>query len=232
MDYFYGHLIDENRAELTESDSTHSTKVMRLKMGDKISFTDGLGHLYLGRIDGMGKRTSVQIEEKKFFDPPSYELNLVVSPTKNINRVELMLEKATELGINSFQIIWSENSERKKVREDRLQKIAIAAMKQSQKVYLPKVSVSGKLKDHQSKAQQKFIGHCHPEFQREYLPDLINPGQSYEMLVGPEGDFSPEEVEWAINKGYQSVHIGPNRLRTETAGIYIAALFYHLHMGS
>lgn len=230
MDYYYGYLVNETQAVLTPEDSVHCTRVMRKSNGQRLQFTDGKGHLYHGIISNIDKIVHLEVTEKESIPPLPYTLDLVIAPTKNISRIESLVEKATEFGINSIKAIWTHRSERKKIREDRLKKIALSAMKQSKKVYLPEIKASSKFTDHIASSDLKFIAHCNEEFERQNLAKIIQAQHHIEILIGPEGDFDTEEIEWAHAQGYQSVHLGPHRLRTETAGLFIAALCYQKYL--
>jgi|SRR5690606_16382529 len=209
---------------LAEEESKHAVRVLRLVSGDKVVLVDGVGGWYEAEIiDPHPKRTTLQIlqviEEYQRF---AYHIHIAVAPTKNIDRIEWFLEKATEIGIQEFTPIIAEHSERKEVKVDRLKKIAIAAMKQSLKAYLPKInpaiSLGQFLKEQENKSSAKVIAHC-VDGEKSYLAQVLKPREDYLILIGPEGDFSEREIEQAQASGYTPISLGESRLRTETAAL-------------
>lgn len=218
---------------LPPSDSAHCSRVLRLQPGDMIECVDGRGGLYRCRItvsDPRKTRAEVISEEKLQRFWPS-ELTIAVAPTKNADRMEWALEKMTEFGIDRFVPVRCEHSERKDINRDRLEKIAVSAMKQSLKALLPDISPTVRLKDFLKAcgAEQKFICWCSDEFIRRDLLDELKPGKSTAVLIGPEGDFSPDEVKMAIGAGFVPVTLGPARLRTETAALDACHSFHILN---
>ncbi len=224
MQLYFTYKIESDFAFLDEEEYIHVVKTLRKKQGDRLELMDGKGFYYGAEITEIGKK-EVKLRILSSREIPlnwDFDLQLAVAPTKNIDRTEWMLEKCVEIGINSFSPILCRHSERKQIRTDRLEKIALAAAKQSQKSVLPKIS---ELTDfgkfvRESKADQKFIAHC----QSTELAELKNafvysPGTSVLVLIGPEGDFSPDEVALAISHGFKAVSLGKSRLRTETAGL-------------
>lgn len=224
MQLYYTYKIDSGFAYLDEEEYIHVVKTLRKKQGDKLQLMDGNGFYYEAEITEIGKK-EVKLRILSSRREPlnwDFDIHLAVAPTKNIDRIEWMLEKCVEIGINSFTPILCRHSERKQLRVDRLEKIALAAAKQSQKSVLPKIN---ELTDFdkfvkEAKAEQKFIAHC----QSNELSELKNafeykPEGSVLVLIGPEGDFSPEEVALAISFGFKAVSLGKSRLRTETAGL-------------
>lgn len=209
---------------LSEEESKHAIRVLRMDAGDRLHLIDGRGGLYEAQIiDPHPKRTVLVIlNVEENFNKPQYHLHIAVGPTKNIDRIEWFLEKATEVGIQEITPIICEHSERKEVKLDRLNKVIVAAMKQSLKAYLPKlnppVSFKQFLKDIPKKGIQKVIAHC-VDAEKQYLDQLLAPAQHYIILIGPEGDFSTEEIDLALENGFDPISLGDARLRTETAAL-------------
>lgn len=207
---------------LPPDESKHCIRVLRLQSGDIIHMTDGKGNLYTTRIiDDNVKRCMLEVTETKIeYGKRNFRLHMAVAPTKNINRFEWFLEKATEFGIDEITPIICENSERRIIKTDRLNKIIISAMKQSLKAYLPKLNEAVKFSDFikQETANSKFIAYC-SENHRDLLKNVTDQNKDIEILIGPEGDFSNKEVEMALANGFKAVSLGQSRLRTETAAI-------------
>lgn len=209
---------------LSEEESKHAIRVLRLQVGDKVHLIDGRGGLYEAEIlDPHPKRTVLTIlNVKENYQQSSYHLHIAIAPTKNIDRFEWFLEKATEIGIHEITPLICEHSERKEVKLDRLNKVIVAAMKQSLKAYIPKlnpaITFSQFCKQQESNTATKVIAHC-IDSEKQYLNEVLQSEQHYILLIGPEGDFSTLEIEQALNLGYQPISLGEARLRTETAGI-------------
>ena len=217
-------LFDRNfipGATLCEEESLHCVKVMRHKAGDEIHVTDGEGHLYvcaLERADSRGCELTVKSCED--VPTPSHFLHVAVAPTKNIDRLEWFVEKAVEFGISRITPIYCEHSERNHIRIDRLERIAIAACKQSLKCHAPVISAPIACSEliAQSDEQQKFILHCGAT-PKPHLWNAATTGVSSIILIGPEGDFSEKEIHSALSYGFTECTLGPERLRTETAAV-------------
>jgi len=207
---------------LPEEESQHAVKVLRLQIGEEIAVVDGVGGFYIARITNPHpKHCGFEITEvKSGFGKHGYKLHIAIAPTKNIERLEWFLEKATEIGVDEITPVVCRFSERKIVKEERLQKIIVAAAKQSLKAYFPKlnplITFDELMKNHQ--ASQKFIAHCYEEDKKLFQKE-IKPSSDVLILIGPEGDFSKEEVQKAISLGFIPVSLGNSRLRTETAGV-------------
>lgn len=209
---------------LSEEESKHAIRVLRMDTGDRLHLIDGRGGLYEAQIiDPHPKRTVLTIltvEEE--FQRSKYHLHIAVGPTKNIDRIEWFLEKATEVGIQEITPVICEHSERKEVKLDRLNKVVVAAMKQSLKAYLPKlnpaVSFKQFLREIPTEGVQKAIAHC-VDAEKKYLNQVLEPAQHYIILIGPEGDFSEEEIDLALQMGFHPISLGEARLRTETAAL-------------
>ncbi len=207
---------------LPEEESQHAIKVLRLQIGDSITVVDGIGGFYNAQITNphhkhCGFKITETIAE---FGKRDYKLHIAIAPTKNIERLEWFIEKATEIGIDEITPIICRHSERKIIKAERLEKIIVSAAKQSVKAYFPKLNAlctfEELIKEHH--ASQKFIAHCYEE-DKKLLQEEIIKSMNVLILIGPEGDFSKEEVEKAISAGFNPVSLGHSRLRTETAGV-------------
>lgn len=211
--------------ELPEEEAKHCTRVLRLGAGDEIHLTDGKGFLYKAVITlATPRRCRFHIEEKQDYDKPwNGRLCIGVAPTKNMDRTEWFAEKATEIGVDAFYFLDCKFSERKVLKTERIRKIIISAMKQSQKGLLPDIhemmSFETFLKETTGQFKgQKFIAHCY-EGEKPLLQQSLKRGEDALVLVGPEGDFSIEEVQAAEAAGFQPISLGKSRLRTETAAL-------------
>jgi len=224
MNIFYTPDISGKFYTLEESESKHCVKVLRKSAGDRLVLVDGKGGWYEASItDPNPRKCSVEvIREIQLFEKRGYSLHLAVAPTKNIERFEWMIEKATEIGVDEITPLLCEHSERKQVNIERLQKVIIAAMKQSLKAYLPRLNNLTNFETFLSNDFEaiKFIAHC-DEGNKKHLFKQIKPKEKILVLVGPEGDFSPDEIKMARESGFLEVSLGNSRLRTETAGIVV-----------
>jgi len=226
---FYACPVEQPFHPLNEEESRHVCRTLRLKEGDELFLTDGKGHLHGCRIDHAHPAgCRLRIISTETIPASGLKLHIAMAPTKNINRFEWFLEKATEIGISEITLLICAHSERTVVKTDRLRKILISAMKQSLKCWLPVlhepitfsdlIHLVSKTESLVDFPQQKFIAWCESG-DAELLQKIYQPGSSALILIGPEGDFSPEEVEQAIHAGFIPVSLGKSRLRTETAGI-------------
>lgn len=204
---------------LSEDESKHACKVMRLKEGDSILLINGLGDEFTAIItDAHPKKCALEIVSVRSEEKPPYAIHIAIAPTKNSDRLEWFIEKATEIGVTEITLLACDKSERKVQKRERLEKILVSAIKQSKRLFLPQlneiVSTTQFIETHPN----GLIAHCYDEtkvsiqtaFQTNNCP----------ILIGPEGDFSLKEVEAAQKHGYKTIHLGENRLRTETAGLY------------
>lgn len=220
---FYSPQI-ESLAELPEQESTHCCRVLRMKAGDVINVVDGNGHEFVCEIsDPHPRHTSLNIIE--VHDEPLHwnpYITLAVAPTKNIDRMEWLAEKAVEIGVNRLVFVECEHNVRRVVKRERIEKILISAMKQSLKSTLPLFDEMMPLETFlkEDKSAMKFMGYCNPEIERRDFANVYDGVSDVSILIGPEGDFSTSEVELAINSGVCPVTFGNTRLRTETAGLY------------
>ena len=222
MNIFYEPNIKQT-LHLNEEESRHAVKVLRLVAGDSIYVVDGRGSFYKCQIKvPHDKKCEVKIvEETQRFGLRDYHIHLIIAPTKNLDRIEWMVEKCVEIGINEISFIQTRYSERKEIKTIRIEKIAIGAMKQSLKAYLPKINEMISWKEFLKKEypdSQNMIAHLEAG-DRKLIQQIAKPKSNYIILIGPEGDFSPEEINQAFEKGFVPVTLGESRLRTETAGI-------------
>lgn len=221
MHLFYTPDITSDTYTLDQQESKHCVKVLRLSEGDKIVLIDGIGGWYQCVIsDANAKACQVAVDTKIVdYKKPDFNLHIAIAPTKNNDRLEWFLEKATEIGISEITPLLCRFSERKVIKSERLERIVISAMKQSQKAYLPKLNELTPFADFVSNYtdENKVIAHCYDQDKRTLKSEYA--GGDITILIGPEGDFSEEEVALAIQKGYVPVSLGESRLRTETAGV-------------
>lgn len=207
---------------LPEEEAGHCIRVLRLTEGDEILLTDGKGYFYKAAISrAHPKHCEVTILES--WKQPSlwnFRLHIAVAPTKNMDRLEWFAEKATEIGIDAITCLNCRFSERREVKPARLEKIVVSAMKQSQKAILPELNGMTDFRTFVGRPfdGRKFIAHCE-ETDKKLLKQIYRPGENALILIGPEGDFSPEEIELALKNGFEPVSLGESRLRTETAAL-------------
>ncbi len=219
-----------NNQILPESDSQHCVRVLRMKAGDMIEVIDGKGFRYTCRIlDAHSKKTLVEVVEEHAC-PLSWSHNIIVAvaPTKHLDRMEWMVEKLTEIGVNRIIPLLCRHSERKEIKTERLDKIAIAAMKQSLKAVKPQIDEMTPIANviANVEASQRFIAYCDPTIPRKLLSHEYRPNNDSLILIGPEGDFSPEEINSALGAGFSPISLGDNRLRTETAAVVACDTFH------
>jgi len=222
MQLFYTPDISGTDYILDEAESKHAVRVLRLSPGETVQLVDGKGNFYEAQItDANSKKCRVAVTRHlPGFGKCSHYLHLAVAPTKNTDRFEWFLEKATEIGIDEITPILCDHSERKVLKEDRLEKVIVSAMKQSVKAYLPKLNplISFKNLINSEFEGKKFIAHCYEADKRE-LKNELEETTSTLVLIGPEGDFSEEEIKLAMANDFVPVSLGKSRLRTEAAAI-------------
>ena len=227
MNTFFG-IIQNNAAILNEDESLHCVKVLRHKVGDTIQIIDGNGTKAVGTIQAAhAKQCAVLLTSKETVAKPrNYYLHIAIAPTKNIERIEWLVEKAVEIGVDEITFLKCNNSERTVVKDDRIKKVVESAMKQSQQSYIPKLNsiIDYKSFIKTNTCDVKLIAHC-DESHKESITKHIAPNKSYTILIGPEGDFSKDEIELALSNNYNAVSLGNSRLRTETAGLYACTAF-------
>lgn len=229
--FFYHNCEFTNNStlQLSEESAKHVVQVLRMKEGEQIALNNGNGQSAEATIiSAEKKRCSVQINQVHHFSKATYGLHLCVAFTKNASRNEWLLEKATELGVSSITPIISTRTEREKFRIDRWQNILISAMLQSQQYFLPQLNEATKfehiLKQHEN-TERKLIAHCEPDFDRAPIASLIAAKQDTVILIGPEGDFSPDEINLAMQNNFKGTILCEQRLRTETAAMAVCAYF-------
>lgn len=215
---------------LNEEESKHAIRVLRLPAGQQLQLVDGSGGYYTAMItDAHPKRTVLEIlDMRTAYGKRPYYLHIAVAPTKSMDRMEWFVEKATELGVDEITPIICEHSERTVVKPERLRKVAIAAMKQSQRAYLPKINPTVQFADliGGEAFGKRFIAHC-ADGEKQRLGHSLQPGEPAIILIGPEGDFSMAEINAALSYGFAPVTFGNARLRTETAAL-VACMEMHL----
>lgn len=239
MELFYSTEMENGLCTLAEEESRHCAKVLRHAVGDTINVIDGCGSLYTCKILECGKKVVCSVEQvQENFGAHGYNLTMAVCPTKNIDRYEWFLEKATEMGVDVIAPVIGEHSERRIIKPERLEKILVSAAKQSLKGAIPvlqeAVSVKQFIKEHSEVPGVKLIAYCGEQEKvtlaqavkeaRNLLPD----SPTLTILIGPEGDFSPAEVDAAIAAGFRPLTLGNSRLRTETAAIASVAGVYFM----
>lgn len=223
--YFYVPQADQ-LAELPEEEAKHALRVLRLQEGDEIFLMDGTGTFYRAEVTVVSAKHCMYAIQETLPQQKTWNgrIHLAIAPTKMMDRMEWMTEKATEIGFDTLTFLNCKFSERKSIRTDRIDKIVVSAVKQSRKAYKPEVTELTDFKSFVtlSRPGRKFIAHCYNEIERTDLFSLLTAMPADEevtVLVGPEGDFSIDEVQLAIANGYEPVRLGNSRLRTETAGL-------------
>lgn len=225
--FFYEPTIQESKQPFVLSDSTskHCVQVLRMREGAAIHLTDGRGNLFFAKIISADKQKSVaQIEKIIFTEAPAKKISIGISLLKNADRLEWMFEKITEIGITTIIPLVCKRTEQQRFRTERMQQILISAMLQSQQCWLPELQepVEVNMLIERADQQQKIIAHCEANKKSE-IADLPKSNDSL-ILIGPEGDFTPEEIELALKSEFIPVTLGKTRLRTETAGLVAITL--------
>lgn len=221
---------------LSETEAHHAIKVLRLVAGDNIVVTDGMGNFFHSVIRQVGKRDCIIdiVKKEKWHKSWNGGITLAISPTKNIDRMEWMVEKLVEIGVDKIIFMRSEHSERKHIRQDRIEKIVISAMKQSLKAVMPIVEINTDIKDvlvSSHSSDNKLIAHCDDfEDKINITKGIKKVGGNTIILIGPEGDFSRSEIMQAKGNGFVSVSLGDCRLRTETAGMFAVSAVHLVSM--
>ncbi|MBO6201492.1 MAG: 16S rRNA (uracil(1498)-N(3))-methyltransferase [Chryseobacterium sp.] len=231
MKLFFGQIFPDILIDSDEQQ--HIAKVLRMREGEEIYLTDGKGNLAIGTLIFEGKKVTLNVSEVKENLPDfSPKLHIAIAPTKNIDRIEFFLEKAVEMGISEVSFILTEQTERKNISIDKLRKQAIGASKQSLRSHFPKINDLQKFSEFMKdlNPENTFVAHCNENLERISLNLLREPQhdnfETYTFLIGPEGDFSDKEIHQLAEKGVKAVSLGNQRLRTETAGIFVAAWNY------
>ena len=208
--------------ELPQEEAGHCLRVLRMKEGDRLRIADGKGTFYNAVISAVqGKKCMVHIETEERQEPLwNGHLHIALAPTKLMDRNEWFVEKAVEIGVDEISFLKTEHSERDVVKMERIEKIAVSAMKQSQKATLPILNEMSSFRSFVERGfdGDKYIAHCESG-SKVLLQDVVVPGHDSLVLIGPEGDFSPTEIEMALKAGFRPISLGPSRLRTETAAL-------------
>ncbi len=232
--------------ELPSDEAVHAVRVLRMREGDTLTLTDGAGRFYEGEVTLASPKRCAFSVTREWEDAPLWRgsIHLAVAPTKNMDRMEWLVEKATEIGVDRVTLLLCENSERRVVKTDRLEKIAVSAMKQSHKARKPLITEMTPFSAFLSEMQGReglYIAHCHEAAEaaeggeeaalrhlsgRNFLGDLLSADGESCVLIGPEGDFSEEEVAAALAAGCRPVSLGESRLRTETAALAAVHMMY------
>jgi len=219
MNVFYSSGVSGSSHILSESESKHAVQVLRMKKGEKAILLDGAGGQYIVVIlDPHPKKCEVAIISSDFTDRRNFYLHIAIAPTKMNDRMEWFLEKATEIGIDEITPVICTRSERRLTNHERFQKVVVAAIKQSMNPWLPVMNEQCELTHFLNTQQPGLIAHC-MQGEKKSFKEINVSANRYTILIGPEGDFSEEELNEATKCGWQSVSLGNNRLRTETAGI-------------
>lgn len=222
MHIFYSRHIDPNNFFLEEEESRHAIRVLRLREKEIIIIVDGKGGFYKAEILKADQKKCLLnvLEYESNYGKREHFIHIAIAPTKNIERMEWFVEKSVEIGIDKISFIQCQRSERKNINKERIEKIAVSAMKQSLKAYLPELTEIVAYKDflNSTLEEQRFVGHLE-EGEKKDLQVVAQKRGNYCILIGPEGDFTPEEIAQAKSKGFMPVRLGNSRLRTETAGI-------------
>ena len=233
MNIFYTPDIESSSYTLNEEESKHCVRVLRMASGEEVCLVDGRGGFYVAKIvDANPKRCRVEVVEKREeYGKRPYYLHVAIGPTKLIDRYEWFLEKATEIGIDEITPLESFHSERRAVKKERSEKVVTAAVKQSVKAYHPKVNELTSFKNIiiEPFDGKKLIAHCNPG-DKQMLKKALMPGENALILIGPEGDFSEDEVLLAKANGFEEISLGDARLRTETAGVVAAGIVSFINM--
>ncbi|GAB4281197.1 MAG: 16S rRNA (uracil(1498)-N(3))-methyltransferase [Marinilabiliales bacterium] len=234
MHIFYEPNINNNKIELNENETNHCYKVLRLREGEKVQVINGKGTIYNAIIKELNnKKCLLDIEDTNFFEKDrNYNLHIAIAPTKNIDRFEWFLEKSTEIGIDTITPLICSRSERKKIKHDRCEKIIISAMKQSKNLYKPVLNQLTRFKDfvkNNSNKDQLYIAHCNDD-NIPLLKNIAKINKDITVLIGPEGDFTTDEVNLALANNYNEISLGNHRYRTETAGLIACQTIYILNL--
>jgi len=225
MEYFYATEFEDGRWFPDETESRHIAKVLRKTQGSEITLVNGRGLRIRARLELQGKKLSaIELEREEI--PRTHQLSIAVGPTKSADRMEWMIEKLVEIGVNRVIFIQTHNGERSKMQERRILMKAVAAMKQSLKVYLPEIEFGVAFSDLlKREADHRFLAHCYSDIGAKFAPEKVkHPGSKLLIAIGPEGDFTKDEVELAKAEGWQMLDLGSSRLRTETAALVACTL--------
>ncbi len=236
MQLFFSQNISGEKIFLDEEESKHCAKVLRKKAGDAIEVIDGKGNYYRAAVSLADFRKTEAIIQERFsnWNVPDYKLSIAIAPTKNAERFEWFCEKACEIGVYRIIPLLTARTERNTIKPERIRKIFISAVKQSGKALLPELKDAftfNELINISSETHaQKFIAWCETN-REQHLKKRYKPGKDSLLLIGPEGDFTPAETALAQSNGFETVSLGNNRLRTETAGVFACSMVNLLEFG-
>ncbi len=222
MRVFFDENINNSLKSFTicEDESKHIVRVLRMKEGQQLMLVNGKGESFTCTIiDAHPKRCQLSIDSIQKEEKPKYSIHIAIGPTKQLDRMEWFIEKATEIGVTEITLISCKNQERSKVKIERLRKRAISALKQSHRLFLPKINELTDVKKFISEHPNGLIAHCYEEPKEKFENSFQQ--NNCPILIGPEGDFTKEEIDFALENGYKTITLGENRLRTETAGLYV-----------
>ncbi len=228
MHLFFSRNISDSLVVLPEDESLHAVKVLRLTENTEVGVIDGKGNLYICKIvKAHAKKCELTVIKHDYFKQErKRRIHVAIAPTKNSDRIEWFVEKAVELGIDKITFLYCEHSERKSMNMERTERVALAALKQSQQYYQPTmvdmVKLSTFVEEHKS-VPNKFIAHLDDSNRKDFAIEIQQPADVL-IMIGPEGDFSKLEIDYAISNGFVPVTLGKNRLRTETAGVFAVAV--------
>jgi 16S rRNA (uracil1498-N3)-methyltransferase len=233
MEIFYAPDITDKSYTLNEKESKHLIRVLRMTKGEAVRLIDGKGNLFTGVIsDPDQKGCSIEITgQTTDFEKRNYRLHIAISPLKNPDRFEWFIEKSVEIGIDEITPLICKNTEKPGIKSERINNLIISAMKQSLKAAKPILNEPCNFKEFISRYSNgiRFIAHCERSLERKRISDLYQKNNDVIILIGPEGDFSNEEIVSAVERGYRPVHLGPSRLRTETAGVAACHSIYFMN---
>lgn len=233
MQIFYAPDIKDNVSILGRDESRHCIRVLRMTKGSSVKLIDGSGNLFEGYIvdpDPAGCVISIT-ETFRNFEKRDYRLHIAISPLKNQDRFEWFVEKSVEIGIDEITPVICRNTEKPGIKKERINNIIISAMKQSLKAFRPVLNEPVAFNDFAvaGSTGMKMIAHCNPGYARSKIDIVYQPKMDAIILIGPEGDFSEEEIRMALKNGFKSVHLGNSRLRAETAGIAACHSVYFIN---
>lgn len=233
MKLFYGEITQDDIVNIDSEEQLHIAKVLRMKPGEELFVTDGKGNLAKGTLQFLGKKVLMEVLEIQR-DLPNFQqyLHIAIAPTKNMDRIDFFVEKATEMGVSEITFLQTDKTERKHINIDKIIKQSIAASKQSLRFHFPKINNLTKFSDFQKNINPNntFVAHCDSSLERVSLQQIVT-DNPITILIGPEGDFSPKEIQEMSRLGVQSISLGQQRLRTETAGIFVVAWHYSQSFG-
>ena len=225
MQLFYSEHIEGDLVLFDEQESLHITKVLRKEQGETIASTDGCGNRYTGHLEVFSKKKcGLRVENKETIPSPNYLGHIAIAPTKNLDRMTWFVEKSVEIGIAEITFFIAEHSERRKLKLDKIKKNMIAAMKQSNRYHLPVLNevltFEELVKGNSDSAETKLIAHCNEDDEKRFMGAYVQPNTPTLVLIGPEGDFSDNEIALAKKEGFLPISISEYRLRTETAALF------------